>query len=221
MSIARLIQKDWYFSRWPITAYTVVGLGAVALLALPSEGAFYAGSTLLVTALISIGIHLVMATVVHERTEQTLAFVMSLPVTARQYTAAKVGANLAIFTVAWLILTVATVAVIASRGAVPDGFIPFSLTVLGQIFASYVLLLGVAIVSDSMNWTIGAIVGGNLLMQAVLYGVANAPAVKKILSTDTIAWPQPIPAVLAIELLAVVAILTWTFTAQSRKKEFV
>ena len=72
-----------------------------------------------------------------------------------------------------------------------------------------------------MNWSIGAIIAGNLLMQAVLYGVANAPAVKPSLATDAIAWPQPIPAVLAIELLAVVAILTWTFTAQSRKKEFV
>lgn len=221
MSVARLIQKDWYFNRWPITAYTLVGLGAVALLALPNEGAFYAGSTLLVTALISIGIHLVMTSVVHERSEQTLAFVMSLPVTARQYTAAKMAANLTIFAVAWFVLTVATVGVIASRGAVPDGLIPLSLVVLGQIFASYVLLLGVAIVSESVNWSIGAIIAGNLLMQAVLYGVANAPAVKPSLATDAIAWPQPIPAVLAIELLAVVAILTWTFTAQSRKKEFV
>jgi len=221
MSVVRLISKDWYFSRWPITAYTLVGLGAVALLALPSEGAFYAGSTLLVTALISIGIHLVMASVVYERNEQTLAFVMSLPVSARQYTAAKVAANLAIFTVAWCVLTVATVGVIASRGTVPDGLIPLSLVVLGQIFASYVLLLGVAIVSESVNWTIGAIIAGNLLMQAVLYGVANAPRVKPSLTLDAISWPQPIPLVLAIELLSALAILVWTFAAQARKKEFV
>jgi ABC-2 type transport system permease protein len=221
MSVAKLVYKDWYFNRWAILSYTLTGLVAVALLALPSEGAFYAGSTLLITALIAIGIQLVMTSVVYERSEQTLAFVMSLPITARDYTAGKVIANLAIFSGAWSILTVSTVALIASRSAVPDGLIPLALVVLGQIFASYVLLLAVAIVSESMPWTIGAIITGNLLMQAVLYGVANSPRVKPTLETDTLTWPAPVPAVLLTQALLVAGLIAFTFAAQGRKKEFV
>jgi ABC-2 type transport system permease protein len=221
MIVARLIEKDWYFNRWPIISYVVAGLGAVALLALPSEGAFFAGCVLLITVLITIGIHLVMTSVVHERTEQTLAFVMSLPVSPRQVTLAKIGANLSIFTLAWAVLVVATLALIAQRSTLPDGLIPFSLVVLAAIYGGYCLLLCVAIVSESMNWTVGAIVVGNLLMQAAIYGVSHVPAVAKDLKTDTIAWHRPIPAILAIEALVIALMLGFTLYTQSRKKEFV
>ena len=110
---------------------------------------------------------------------------------------------------------------IAGRGTVPDGLIPLALAVLAQIFTSYVLLLAVAIVSESMHWTIGAIIAGNLLMQAVLYGVANSPAVGPTLKTDAISWPEPVLTVLAVQALVVVGLVGLTFLAQGRKKEFV
>ena len=42
-----------------------------------------------------------MATVVEERTDQTLPFVMSLPISAAEYTTAKILANLLIFLIPW------------------------------------------------------------------------------------------------------------------------
>ena len=219
--VRRLVGKDWYFNRAAIAAYLAVGIVSLSMLALGGKTAFFAGSVLLITALIAVGIHLVMMTVVYERTNQTLAFVMTLPIDAREYTTAKVVANLAIFGLAWTTLFVGTVAVIAGRGAIPDGLIPYAATILGEIFAAYCLILAVAIVSESTTWTIGAIVLGNLTVQAVMYSVGNVSAVAADLKTDVVVWRGPILAVLGVELAVAVLAIASTFYLQSRKTDFV
>jgi hypothetical protein len=49
---------------------------------------------------------------------------------------------------------IGTIAVIGGRSAVPDGLIPFSTVILTEIFTAYVIVLAVAIVSESMAWTV-------------------------------------------------------------------
>jgi ABC-2 type transport system permease protein len=218
--VKRLIHKDWYFNRWAIAAYTAVGLLSLAIIGAGGEPGFFAGSILLITVLISIGIHLVMITVIHERSEQTLAFVMTLPISAREYTTAKILANVTIFGTAWTILFVGTIALIAGRGTLPDGLIPFAVVILVEILASYCLILAVALVSESQGWTIGAMVLGNLLLQGVMYGVSNAPLIGKEMTGDTIIWRQPITGLLGVELAAILLMLVLTFYLQSRKTDF-
>jgi ABC-type transport system involved in multi-copper enzyme maturation permease subunit len=218
--VKRLIQKDWYFNRWAIAAYVAVGLLSLLALGAGSEAAFYIGSILLITVVISIGIHLVMLTVIHERTEQTLAFVMSLPVSAKEYTTAKILANMLIFSLAWAVLVIGTVAVIAGRGTIPDGLIPFAVVILGYLFTSYCLTLSVAIVTESQGWTIGAMVLGNLLLQGVMYGVSHTPGAAQDFAANAIVWRQPIAGLLGIELAAILLLLGLTFYLQSRKTSF-
>lgn len=219
--VLKLIAKDWYFNRWPITGYVLAGLAALVPLAIGGDGGFYFGGTLLITVLISIGIHLTMITVVHERSDHTLAFIMTLPISPIEYTTAKIVANVAIFGLAWGTLLVATVAVIAGRGALPDGLIPFAIVILAQLFSGYCLILGVALVSESLGWTIGAIVVSNLLVQGVMYWVSNAPGVQEGLVRDAIVWRQPISGLLWAEFAAIALILGATYFLQSRKTDFV
>lgn len=218
--VKRLIHKDWYFNRGAIASYVAVGLLSLLALGLGGEGAFYIGSILLITVVISIGIHLVMITVIHERSEQTLAFVMTLPISAKEYTTAKVLANMLIFFLAWATLVIGTVAVIAGRGTIPDGLIPFAVVILGYLFTSYCLTLSVALVTESQGWTIGAMVLGNLLLQGVMYGVSHAPGVAQDFAANAIVWRQPITGLLGIELAAILLMLGLTFYLQSRKTDF-
>ncbi|HKV08787.1 MAG TPA: ABC transporter permease [Thermoanaerobaculia bacterium] len=218
--VKHLIHKDWHFFRGPIVAYIAAGLLSLFAIGKGGDAAFYIGSILLITVVISIGIHLVMLTVVQERSEQNLAFVMSLPVSAKEYTAAKVLANLLIFSLAWVILVIGTVAVIAGRGAIPDGLIPFAVVLLGYLFTSYCLTLGVAIVTESQGWTIGAMVLGNLLLQGVMYGVSHAPGMAQDFAANAIVWRQPITGLLGVELAAILLTLGLTFYLQSRKTDF-
>ncbi len=218
--IRRLIYKDWYLNRVPISMYVAVGLLAVAALGYGTFGAFYAGSILLLTVLCTIGIHLITVTVIEERREHTLAFVMSLPVSAAEYTTAKILANVLILSVAWATLFVGTVGVIAGRATLPDGLIPFATVILLYFFAGYFLILTVALISESLGWTIGAMVLVNLFLQAVMYGVSNAPGIAGDMKGEAIVWRQPIAGVLAAEVAAILLMLGLTFYLQSRKTDF-
>lgn len=218
--VKRLILKDWYFNRWALAGYVAAGLLALLPIATGGKGGFYAGSVLLITVVISLGIHVTMISVVHERTEHTLPFVMSLPISFREYTTAKILANVMIFAAAWATLVVATVAVIASRAALPDGLIPFAIVILGVLFAGYVLTLSVAIVSESLGWTVGAIVAANFLLQIVMYRASNFPGSQADLASDAIVWRVPSLTLLGAEAGVIVLLLALTFYLQSRKTDF-
>ncbi len=218
--VKRLVQKDWYLYRWPIAFYIGAGLVCVAALGNGGEGAFYAGCVGLLTVLISVGIHLTMGSVMEERRNHTLTFIMSLPISSNEYTLAKILANMTIFGLAWVTLFVSTVTVIASRGSVPDGLIPFAAVILGEIFFGYCLTLCVAIISESQGWTIGAMIVANLLLQATMYMASHAPAVARAMKTDAIVWHQPISGLLAAEIGGILLMLALTFYLQARKTDF-
>jgi ABC-2 type transport system permease protein len=219
--VRRLIYKDWFLNRWAIASWVALGIAALAAIGLGGRVAVAAGGIVLLTALVAVGIHLAMSTIVNERKEQTLAFVMTLPITSRDYTAGKIFANVAIFGGAWLVLLVGTVAVIAGRPAIPDGLIPFATVVLTQTFTGYCLLVAAALISESLAWTIGAIVAGNLLLQAVIFAVSSVPAIARDMLNDTIVWRAPVAGLLAAQLAAILLLLALTFYLQARKTHFV
>ncbi len=215
-----LVLKDWYFLRWAILGYVLVGTLALALVGRGGEGPFYIGSILLITVLISVGIHLPMATIIEERKEQTLAFIMSLPISARDYTWAKLLANLLIFLVPWLILLGGTCFVILAQPALPDGLLPFAVVTLFEILASSCLILAVALIFESLAFTVVAIVFGNLFFQGFLYAVSHAPSIAAAMKTEDAAFNGAELMILSLELAATFLLLGLTFYFQSRKKEF-
>lgn len=218
--VRRLVLKDWYFQRYTILAYLLAGALALGLLALPSEPAFYAGSILLLTVVIALGFHLVMATVVGERIEQTLPFVMTLPVAPMQYTTAKIVANLLIFLVPWTTLTVGAVIVVLSREAIPDGLLPYTLLLMVQLLQGYIFVLSTAIISESQGWTIGVMVSCNLLLQAFMYSVSRLPGIAGTLKGPTVSWSPTASLVLGVLLALSACALALTFWAQGRKRHY-
>jgi ABC-2 type transport system permease protein len=219
--IRLLVLKDWHFMRWPIALYLFLGAVALLLVSTGGEGSFYAGCVLLFTVLISLGIHLAMATIVQERTQQTLPFVMSLPITPGDYTTAKILANVIIFLIPWGALVAGALAVIAGRAAIHDGLIPFALIILTWILVSYTLLLAVALISESEAWSIVAMVFGNLAFQAVLYSVSHLPSIASTMRGDVAVWPADAVLLLAGELAVVALLLALTFFVQNRKTDFI
>lgn len=221
LMVKRLILKDWYFQRWPIAWYLAAGVLALFLIGTGGDASFYAGSILILTVLITVGIHLAMVTIVQERTDQTLPFVMSLPISPMEYTTAKIVSNVLIFLIPWLALLFGSFAVIASRPEVPDGLIPFTAIILTEIFMSSVLLIAVALVTESQGGAICAIVFGNLLLQAVMYYVSHIPSVAAAMKGPRIVWDQPVVTLLLAEVAVILLLLGLTFWLQSRKTDFI
>ena len=217
-----LVQKDWYFMRQSLVAYLGAGLLGLFLISAGSEGTFYAGAVLLFTILISLGIHLVMATVIQERTHQTLAFVMTLPISPREYTTAKMLANLSIFMVPWTIFLAGTLAIFGFglEGA-GLALIPFAVVILTEILLAYCFVLAVALVSESEGWTIAAMVATNLAFQGVLYVVSHLPDMASTMKGSVVVWNSTSLGLLTVEFALIAALVVAIFRLQSRKTDFI
>ncbi len=218
--IRRLIFKDWYLNRWVIAGYIAAGIVALALVRFGDETAFYIGAILLITILVAAGAHLAVATVIHERTEKTLPFVMSLPISAMEYTTAKIVANVLIFLMPWATMVIGTIFVILNRDAIPDGLIPLAAIMLTELFAGYCFILTVALISESEGWTIGAVIIGNLFLNYFLFSVSRLPAIGVNLQGATAVWNATVWQILLAELAAILLILGAAFFFQARKKDF-
>ena len=137
----QLVRKDWYLVAWPLVALLLAGLASIVVLSINHWMTFLVGSILLISVVVLIGVVLVFGSVVNERSQKTLALVMSLPITAVQYTAAKLVSNVGVFTLAWLVLLGSTVVAILTRDNLPDGLIPFAVIVLGQLYVAYATVM--------------------------------------------------------------------------------
>ncbi len=123
--VKRLILKDWYLQRWLILGSLPAGAITLGIIAIGGNAGFFLGILLLVTVIIAVGGQLAVATMVSERKEQTLAFVISLPISYREYTAAKILGNLLIFLVPWITLVLGSFALLMFPPALHLGLIPF------------------------------------------------------------------------------------------------
>ena len=94
--IKKLILKDWHLTRKVIAMYMGGAILALSFISL-GETWFYMASVLLICMLIGLGNHQIAITIIGERKEQTLPFVMSLPISPVDYAIGKLIANVSIF----------------------------------------------------------------------------------------------------------------------------
>lgn len=221
LMIRRLVGKDWAFQRVPVLLALLAGVVSLLLVASGSEGAFYAGTVLLITVVICFGVQLAIATVITERTEGNLPFVMSLPVSVAEHTAATLLANLLLFLLPWFTLGAGTLLVIRLAPGVPDGLIPFAVLLLLELLAGYALVLGVALVSASLGWTIVAVVTGNLLVQVFMYWAFRLPGITATMATESVVWHRQAIALMAGLLGATTLILLVAWRVRLSKKDLV
>lgn len=217
--IRRLIVKDWYFQRGPIAGYTAGALLGLGIICLGTPWSFYAGTILIITFLITLGIHVTVLTVVNERTEQTLPFLMSLPISPKEYTTAKVLANLSIFLLPWVLLTGGTAFIFGLPGARSGAMVPLALLVLGYILAAYTLVLSAAIITESLGWTICAMAVTNLFLQFFLYWVSSLPAIARGMTGHGAVWARATIALLLAEAAVCVLAIGIAFLFQARRRD--
>ena len=218
--IKRLILKDWYLQRWMILAALLGGVLSLGIVCIGGQAAFLVGLILLITALIASGAQLAIATIVDERKERTLSFVMSLPISHREYTIAKLLGALIIFLVPWVSLVLGSFALFIVPHGIPHGLFPFTAIMATEILVSTCLIIAVALVTESQGWTVGAIMVGNVAINLVGYYVAHLPGIAKGMAGSSVMWSPTASNALGIEFAAIALLLCLTFFFQSRKKDF-
>lgn len=217
--VTRLILKDLYLTRWMV-AGSIVG-GAISIAVMPMSGvAGYVGGVSLICALIVLNIFLVMSGVVQERKDKVQMFVLSLPVSTTQYTAAKLTASTIAFLVPWLVLTVGTFLVVDAT-ALPNGILPFWLAVLAYLLFYYCALLAVATITDSTGWHATAITIGNISVNFFIPVVLSMSSVSAYRSNPHAVWTGDILSIIAIELVAGAAAIGLALYVGARRTDFV
>jgi len=216
----QLVKKDWHFNQLPMLGYAILGMIALNLIYLARGSSFLVGSILLITVVVTIGIHLIFATVIYERSKQTLPFVMSLPITFMQYTRAKMIANIGVFAVGWLILVGGATGVILMVEDIPNGLLPFSLIILGELFVANILILAVAMVSESEAWTIVVMAICNVCISLFMFFVRGFDAIGDFIEGPVAVWNSTALTALSLEALAIVVLIALTFYAQSKKHDY-
>ncbi|HMG85115.1 MAG TPA: ABC-2 transporter permease [Terracidiphilus sp.] len=218
--VKNLILKDWYFQRQGILLSLAGGAVSLGIVAFGGKPGFTLGLILLVTIMAMISAMTVMANVIGERENQTLAFVMSLPISYLEYTTSKILGNLLIFVPFWLTMLAGSVALIVAAPVI-HGFFAFAIIMAVEILVSTCLMIAVALVSESKGWAISAMVVGNVALNIVGYLVAHIPGIRDGMFGTVIQWRPAATISLIVEFALIALMLGGAFYFQSRKKDFI
>jgi ABC-2 type transport system permease protein len=217
--IRLLVVKDWQLFQKQLAAHVLAGIVALALLGLARPWAFYLGSLLLIIVLVAGSCMSISNSLLVERKEQTLAFVMSLPVSPLDFTLAKMAGNLLTFGVPYLVLLLGTLVVILTT-PLPDGLVVFTVLLFGHILLAYSVSLMVAMQVESEGWNIFAMIASNLLINPLIMLLGQIDAIAKPAGGEAIVWSLPAVAILSAQLLLSLAALAFTLWWHGRKTAF-
>ncbi|MGD0733944.1 MAG: ABC-2 transporter permease [Terracidiphilus sp.] len=217
--VRSLVLKDWYFQRRAIVLSLLGGIASLAIVAYCGKAGFTIGLIFLITIMVIIAATLVMTTMVGERENQTLAFVMSLPVSHLEYSTAKILVNLLVFVPLWLILVAGSLALIVAAPVI-HGLFAFAVIMGVEILVNTCLMIAVALVTESKGWTISAMVTGNLAINVVGYLLAQIPGISTGMWGTTIFWRPAATISLITEFALIALLLSGAFFIQSRKRDF-
>lgn len=217
--IKQLIAKDWLLFQKQLAIWVVAGIVALCLIGLAKDWSFYLGSLLMIIVLVSASCFSISTSLLNERKEHTLAFVMSLPLTPLDFYLAKLAGNVVTFLVPFLLMLAGTLAVMVFT-PLPNGLIPLSLLVFGHVLLAYAVSLSVAMAVESEGWNTFAMIGSMLLINPLIMLAGQLPVIRDYAKTDTVVFGPVVLAILSTQLLASVLVLVATGWVHCRKKSF-
>jgi ABC-2 type transport system permease protein len=216
--IKKLILKEWFISRSYIALYTFGCLFALSFISL-GQWQFFMGTTLLICILVGMSNHQVSISIINERKEQTLPFIMSLPITPTDYAVAKLIANTTLFLIPWLIILFSTIAIFYFT-SIPDGLIPFSTILCTYILLSYFISWAVGMSIESEGIIIFVMVFLNCWIGPIFYILGNTPSMSQYYFQPDAVWNSTSVGILLAEIFLIILVLATAFFLQTRKKTF-
>lgn len=220
--ILRLMLKDWRLNLAAIVLCIGGGILALGVLLIGGQTPFVLGAGFFFISMIFCASFLPMSNVVSERKKQTLAFMMSLPVSPTQYGIAKLISTVGMFVIPWVTLIAAALYMILVRHVLPNGAIPIALILATVPFIGFCVITGTALVSESEGIGIAATAAVNSTYWIAWYLLASyAPSLTRTWTSPAAVWNAAAVDILGAEFAVIVLILGLTTLLQSRKHDFV
>jgi len=217
--IKLLVIKDWQIYQKQLAGFVVGVLLALSLIGMGKPWSFAVGSLLLLVLLIVIGQFAIQSSVVSERKEQTLPFIMGLPMTPMDFYWGKLLANLVIYLVPFTLVAGGTAALVLST-PLPDGLLVYFLLVWCFLLMCHCVHLCVAIALTSEAWIMFTMMALMTLVGPYMYGIGRIASIGSNLATENILWSAPVIGLLAGELAVIAIMLGVTSWVHARKTSF-
>jgi len=217
--IRLLVAKDWQLFQKQLAFYVLAGIVALCFLGLAKPWAFYVGSLMLLIVMVSAACFSISTSLVVERKEQTLAFVMSLPVSPLDFTVSKLAGNVLTFAVPFVVLLGGTLAVVLFT-PLPDGLFVYALLIFAYLLFAYAVSLAVAMSVESEGWATFAMIGSMVLINPYLMALTQVPEISERVSVDALVWTTPAVAILASLVVLSLAVIGLTGWFHARKPAF-
>lgn len=215
----KLIAKELHVNRHFIIGGAVASVVSAA--ASPfGKMAFNIGMLAWLTTVIAAGVMLAIYGVMQERKEQSLQFVMSLPISVADYVRAKLFGLLLCFGVVWVVATASAILLVLLAPDVPDGMLPYAVLLCLFLLANFAVVLTGMLHARSEGASTAMIVVTNMGVSIYMFTIVALPGLHLHMSGPTPVWNSTFFTVLACELLVLVAALALPLATASRRRDF-
>lgn len=220
--VTRLVLKDWYMNRQMFLAALLLGLGTLVGVAMAKATmiALILGVIVLATIFIGMGA-IIMGSPFQERKQQTLPFVMSLPISYLEYTTSKLAGGLLIFSMLWSALLLGMVSTILYTPWFAHGLVPFVVIMSVEMLVSTTLIAAASIITESQGWAVGVTQIGSLALNVVGWSIVRLPGIGPGMTSHTVHWTSTAFTILLVEFAIMALLIATTFYVQSRKRDFI
>jgi ABC-type Na+ efflux pump permease subunit len=217
--VRKLIVKDWQVYQKQLAGYVAGMLLALGLIGMGKPWSFSVGSLLLLVLLVVVGSYAIQSSLLTERKQQTVPFIMSLPVSPMDFYWGKLLANLAIYLVPFALVAGGMAALILST-PLPDGMLVWEMLVATFLFATFCVSLCVAIALESEGWNVFVMIAMMTLLGPFILWAGRLPGIAEHLRTENIVWNATASLLLAAELLVIAVAILATSWVHARKTSF-
>ncbi len=217
--IKRLILKEFHMYQKQFAAYVIGLLIGLTLIGMAKTWAFYAGGMILLVLLICVGGFAIQSSLLNERREHTLSFMMSLPLTPMTFFWSKVFANLVLYLVPFTIVLAGT-AFLVLFTPLPDGILIWSFLIYCFLATNFFISLSAALVLESEGWNIFVQIAVSTFVGPFMVFIGTIDAIgKKIQSNEVVLSPEAL-GLFALELTVMLLALAFARAVYRRKDSF-
>lgn len=215
----KLIAKEFYVNRWFVAGATIAAVLSLGITAL-GKMAFNIGTLALLTTVVAFGVLIGIYGVTNERKEHSLEFVLSLPLSSRDYVISKLLGLLISFLVPWTASLLGAIALVLLT-EVPDGMLPYTVALFLYLLTNFSALLCGALHARSEALSSAVIIVTNMSISVYMFTVGALPGMKDTMFGPTPVWNSTFYWLVTGELVALVLCLSLPLVLAARRRDFI
>ena len=220
-----LIHKDLQLYRHLVVNYSICGVVAVALMGVGSEALSFFAAVVLFTSLIALGCHVTMRSIIYEKKEKNIRFLMTLPVTPFHVAMCKMVANVLVFLCVASIHLLVLLLLFSLRDHLPAALMAYYFTAYLVILAGFCIFLAVALVVESEGVSIVCMIVNNMFLAMFLIWSPKHKPVQDALASGSIAelgfiWPTEMVMWMCFATLTGLVLLAAALFIRAHNREF-